>query len=372
MNVLNIEAYVNLLKVLNLLGLHKNWMNTLDEFLRNPEEVTNKIIDLNNEHKDKFIDFRKGLIGELTKGTAVELGKNYIVGEISKISKEIIDTIKNSILPDGLPIKTLKDNIKAFDVTTEIEMLSSRKEAINTNELTKQHLINKTKSVIGQISITDKYNLTELEMLKTLFVILTDISERKDISLQEKIGLFKRFDSFLKNEFTHVDSDDYSSSNVDKLAEEIIAELSESKYQSIVAKLGKIVTVEDGETEVTILNDIVDLIPGVLETIKTRITTYENDINTLPEFISNLEKYINSFDENVVGKYKSGLLTKEEFYKLSANYGDAVENNINNALNLVYNVYNIGNTLNDDLGVFFVVFNHIDKLTLEGTLKSAM
>lgn len=321
-----------------------------------------------SELSSVFKDVAQGLRGDFTRSKAIDIGKQAIFNAIVKTKDELVNAYNEALDISKYPTIEVFNTFDVVMNNTDTYSLLTRKDAYTANEVAIEYIYNKLtalsvtllKEVDAQIEFGDYLN--------RLNSILSTLTVSRDVNYFDKpYNVFRQASEYSSIMKDAVAKDGYHHVENDFVAYSDIASLNEKEIYLDAIRVTKSKEANANDT-LTILNDVVDILPQAIVNIKNDITNYGSSIEKLKNVSTVFLPTITEFGENYLVPFMQSEMTLGTFDTALSNYSNFLETQIADTSNAFAEISNIAYNILRDLKLYMQCYSVVDMMTFTGTV----
>lgn len=315
-----------------------------------------------------FKDVAQGLKGDFTRNKAIDIGKQAIFNAIVKVKDELVNAYNEALDISKYPTIEVFNTFDVVMNNTDTYSLLARKEAYGANEVSIEYLYNKLMGISVELLKDVDAQIEFAEYLNRLTVVLSSLTATRDLSYFDRpYNVFRQaseYSSIMKDAvandgYTHVENGYLTYSDISSLNEKDI-------YLNAVRNTkGSIANAND---TLTMLNDIVDVLPQAIASIKQDILNYGNSLEKLKNVSTVFLPTLTEFGEKYIVPFMQSEMTLGTFDTGLSNYSNFLETQIADTSNAFADISNVAYDILRDLKLYMQCYSVVDMMTFTGTV----
>ena len=322
--------------------------------------------DNNPELAEEFKDIAKGIEGEFTRATALEMGKQKL---ISRLEHAVDDMVTNYVSIQTLINKPKEDLHNIFTsvyTNINIESLLDRKTRYNRTNLEKDFMAKKLSTVINTAITKLKISLTSKQYLIDAREILALIRTFEFNTIQKAINIYHNKCAHVANNFKYIGKEGEFHKDQNKIEYQLIEQNGDQKLNQLISLVHKEQEPEISDLE--LFDGLLDDLTLTRDRLKEIVENLGDVLNTIQVSEFNVEKTYGPGIKDFIKLYSKTELTNNEFlFKLNDSvitlYNTAtVETDI---LNVIANALT---NLNNYIYIFAQIYAVCEEATIKGTI----
>ena len=357
------------LKNTNLIKRYIYFLNLIKEYQADNVNTIKKIVtntEKEPELAEEFKDIAKGLEGEFTRATSIEMAKQKLISHLEGSIDDLIEGYKSIKDYVDNPKEQLKVMLDSVDTNVSIPDVVSRKERYNRTDLERDFMSKKLITLLGTKISNTHVSIPPKEFLFSLREVIAIVKIFEFKNIQEAINVYHNKCVHINENFKNIGKPGQFLGEYDKINVELVDRSGDAEFNKLLSE----VKVPDGlpNSELELFDGIVDSLDATLARIKEILEQLSDIFNTLNVSPYNIATTYGPGLKDVLAQYSKTEITNEEFInKLT----DAVVilYNANSVEISILNVFaNSINILNNYIYIFNYVYGLCEEATVKGTI----
>ena len=351
--IVTLKYYIDLLKAYQV-----DSINTIKKIGNDTEK--------NPELAEEFKDIVKGLEGEFTRATSIEMGKQKLLSHLEKaidnLAKDYV-SIQEYVIKPQEDLKTMFDSI---DANISIDSVVGRKLRYNRTNLERDFMYKKLIGVLGTKISNLHASLTPKQLLLEIREIIAIIRIFEFDNINTSINLYHNKCALIANNFKVIGKIGEFRPELNKIEHVLIDRSGDEEFNRLLTVANKVEEVSDDE--LTIFDTIVDELGSTLARLKQiieQLGTVFTKLNVSPYNVA--DTYAPGIKE-VLTQYSKTELTNEEFFK---KLEDSLIT-LHNVNTVEVDILNVFSNALTNLNNYVYIFNYVYGLCEEATVKGTI
>lgn len=348
-------------------------LKLLKDFQADPDKTIKEIADGKISQvgilKEEFGDIKKGLEGDFTRATSINIGKkkllSYLKGKLNEFKDQYRD-IREIIIG---PKKHLHDIYNVVDTNIDIETLQSRKERYHRSNLERDYMQKTIIKVLTTKLANSKIQACAKGFLQKILEVMAIIRTFEFNNIDKNIIIYNNRCYANRENYRNIGIDSVFNAEETQLFNKPDVLTGEQHFTNILMSL---------KLEEDLANDVVDLLDLAIDDLSSTCNQLKINIEKLisvcDKFTTNefnTKYYANGIIEAVVDKYDNLELTDDKFFSMLKD-SIVVLKNINGIEIDILNLFgNVMSKLDNYLYMFNYIYGACEECSIKGTIISS-
>lgn len=348
-------------------------LKLLKDFQTDPDKTIKEIADGKVSQvgilKEEFGDIKKGLEGDFTRATSVNIGKkkllSYLKGKLNEFKDQYRDISEIIIGPK----KHLHDIYNVVDTNIDIETLQSRKERYHRSNLERDYMQKTIIKVLTTKLANSKIQACAKGFLQKILEVMAIIRTFEFNNIDKNIIIYNNRCYANRENYRNIGIDSVFNAEETQLFNKPDVLTGEQHFTNILMSL---------KLEEDLANDVVDLLDLAIDDLSSTCNQLKINIEKLisvcDKFTTNefnTKYYASGIIETVVDKYDNLELTDDKFFSMLKD-SIVVLKNINGIEIDILNLFgNVMSKLDNYLYMFNYIYGACEECSIKGTIISS-
>lgn len=362
------------------------YINTLKDFQVDPDNTIKKIADGKIEStvklqdsnvvitdletlKSEFSDLKKGLEGEFTRTTSIDIAKRKLLSFLEKTLKTFSDSYTDIYTFINEPKEHLKEVYNVIDTNVDINALQKRKERYHRTNLERDFMQKTTIKVLTTKLANSSIQACAKGFLQKILEVLALIRTFEFKNIDKNVTIYYNRIANIKENFKNIGINGLFNTELAKMLNTIDDISGEQEFNKIMNSM---------KIEEDTLHDTLELLDLTIDDLELTVKQIKTNIDKLTEVCDNFvpsefntKYFVNELIPTVLTPYSNLELTDEKFFNSLQDFIVILENSNTVEVDLVRMIGNVITKLDNYIYIFNYVYGACEECTIKGTIISS-